>query len=203
MCLNLFCILFLISLSYSFGQVTGCPCLSTTVGTDLDQYRDSPGGSLVSGDINLPSDYGVGCSAHDANLDPFCAGSNPPQWCEYSFCFVENCDHETYTSGYFPESLIKLSYETCSQKSTYESLFGEGSSGTSTIGELVDVTEGYVTNLKTFFEEEYTLLSGADDYDDSSACEYKSSCPCSTCESVPGWGSTGESRLCLKQLSNM
>jgi len=71
-----------------------------------------------------PETYGVGCSTHDSNIEPFCDdnGDNP-SFCNRSFCYVdpEKCHFSTKStyakSAIFPH--LVYSYTACGEKDSF------------------------------------------------------------------------------------
>lgn len=164
---------------------TGCPCLAT-VGSALDLYKEN-GNLMYAGSI-YPSDYGVGCKVHDENLPPYCTSSNDndPEWCTESFCYIDkdNCDLPLkYLSGYFPESGLYYSFQTCGNEGTFFDWFSDGDDDSYELVDLADLIETYVSTIRDIIEADYVETAAV-----TSACPYAVSCGCESCESNADWG---------------
>ena len=98
-----------------------CPCIGTyPTGVTSD-------GTVLSVEIlgqsySYPPTYGLGCSPHDAGLQPYCATTHSgtyspldnPRWCSSSWCYVNvsNCN-VTYEEGaYNLGANLSFSYDT-------------------------------------------------------------------------------------------
>jgi len=78
--------------------------------------------TLDGEEYQYPSNYGLTqCAAHDAFLEPFCAGEDglplvdAPDYCGQSWCFVnaDTCTNGIIASGYFPDANLSYSYDVC------------------------------------------------------------------------------------------
>jgi len=115
-----------------------CPC--------VDRYpdgvpTDDDNGLRVTIDnqvYNYPPKYGLEtCSRHDKNMIPSCSGSNPPDFCDKNWCYVdpENCNSVESSSeeGYiwtdFPGQEYPYSYETCGSRNLYLDFIDGSNSG--------------------------------------------------------------------------
>ena len=138
-----------------------------------------------------PSDYGIGCEQHDLSLPPFCNNSTDdqakPEWCSQTFCYIDkdNCNLPfKYLSGYFPVSGLYYSYQTCGADGVFNVWFGNSSSGTHVLKDLVVVVEDYVSSLRNNLQVDYLELADA-----TIQCDIDGSCPCESCDPVSAWKS--------------
>ena len=165
---------------------SGCPCITP----DLAQYRT--GGTLTyepSGSggksYNLPDSYGSGtCAAHDDGLEPYCADTKPPSWCQRQWCYVDSsdCAHSYTRSVFFPDSDIYFSYESCGSTNT----FSQVSDSSIQLYEIVDRIEAYTCATKLQLEQQLTAWALGDG-DKNAECAYLDSCPCTDCVDASGW----------------
>jgi hypothetical protein len=180
---SLFILVALLARVAADGEVT-CPCL-TSDGGALDPYRTDDG-DLVYGDYVYPDDYGIGCELQDENLPPSCLGSDDdPAWCEQNFCYVDpdNCDLPLkYLSGYFPESGLYYSYQTCGSEGSFHEWFN-GDDDSHSLADIADLVESYVLSIRTNLQTDFVELAGV-----TSPCEYDSACNCDTCVYNSDWG---------------
>eukprot|EP00588_Corethron_pennatum_P008841 CAMPEP_0194274128 /NCGR_PEP_ID=MMETSP0169-20130528/7286_1 /TAXON_ID=218684 /ORGANISM="Corethron pennatum, Strain L29A3" /LENGTH=1429 /DNA_ID=CAMNT_0039017245 /DNA_START=34 /DNA_END=4320 /DNA_ORIENTATION=- len=123
-----------------------CPCVDRYpdgVSTDDDEgLRVTIDGKIY----NYPPQYGLEtCSRHDKNMIPSCSGSNPPEFCDKTWCYVdpENCDSvETSIEGEYiwtdyAGQEYPYSYETCGSRNLYLDFIGgsnsDGDTGDGTV----------------------------------------------------------------------
>jgi hypothetical protein len=105
--------------SQSWGSAE-CPCARQWADfpSAAQPLRDANGALLynsTTGDVYIyrPT-YGIGCGAHDFNIEPYCRGSDPPSWCGRPWCYVDTatCNAPSARSLYFSQ-LLFYSYATC------------------------------------------------------------------------------------------
>ena len=176
----------LAALALTGASESGCPCITP----DLDQYRT--GGTLTyqpSGSggksYTLPDSYGSGsCMAHDEGLEPYCAGTKPPSWCQRQWCYVDksNCAHSYTRSVFFPSSEIYFSYESCGSTNT----FSQVTDSSIELYEIVDRIEAFTCATKLQLEQQLTGWALGDG-DKNAQCAYQDSCPCADCVDASGW----------------
>jgi len=129
-----------------------CPCVSQyPEGVDEDNNGLKV---TIDGEVyEYPAMYGLEtCSRHDKNMIPSCHGSNPPAFCDKTWCYVDpdNCDSvEPSTEGEYiwtdyPGQEWPYSYETCGSKNLYLDFIGvedssadDGDDGTGLTGENI------------------------------------------------------------------
>jgi len=93
-------------------------CLDAKI--EIDKF------SNIQESFCYPEDYGVGCSPHDFNIEPFCdKQSDLPDFCSKSWCYVdqEKCKSSTMTyakSAFFPGDDLFYSYDTCGFENTFK-----------------------------------------------------------------------------------
>ena len=166
-----------------------CPCIIPPDGVvNLDLYRvpQTPSGQLMYAGLEYPTDYGIGCKQHDVDLGPYCLeeNANMPEWCWERFCYIDPTDCNLplkYKSGYFPQSDIYYSFQTCGVNGTFHEWFVNDTL-THDLLELGEVVDNYVLTLRNDLQESYSEVSLVE-----SQCAYDSSCDCDNCESVPAW----------------
>jgi hypothetical protein len=154
-------------------------------GGALDQYRVN--GDLMYEGYVYPSNYGIGCIAHDTNLAPYCLDTNSdkPEFCVESFCYVDkdNCDLPLkYLSGYFPLSGLYYSYQQCGNAGTFNAWFNS-TDNTHTLADLAGVVEDYVLSIRNNLQSDQSEFQGI-----TSACSNDVACGCANCASNADWG---------------
>jgi len=140
---------------------TACPCLASTPANTRRTFT-LPGSST---ETTYASSYGVGCSAHDSGLAPFCDRANPPAWCADAWCYVDpsNCAGMLYVdSALFPG--LHYSHFTCNANAnTFHSWFqngaGESASGEAhTLDDLVGLVHTYLKAMAHHLETQHAAL---------------------------------------------
>jgi len=176
-------IIFHSSLNFIIVECGNCPCL-TSHGNALDSYLDAEGDLYYDGHL-YPSDYGLSCKDHDADLAPFCNTDDNPEFCSEQFCYVDpdDCSYPlVYLSGYFPDSNLYYSYQTCGANGTFYDWFNNRD-GTYTLIDLANVVETYVLSIRTDLQSDYSDLEEV-----TEPCATQSSCDCDICAYNSDWG---------------
>jgi hypothetical protein len=88
--------------------VLGCDCISLPAGIDLKGYTAT---------------YGAQCAPHDIEIPGDCTGSDPPDWCDDSWCYVQpTCSLTKTETVYFPEvDNLFYSYANCGAQDAFTS----------------------------------------------------------------------------------
>jgi len=176
----------LVIFSAAQAVLGACPCLASDGGA-LDHYRVN--GDLMYEGYVYPSNYGIGCTAHDTNLAPYCldASSDKPEFCVESFCYVDkdNCDLPLkYLSGFFPLSGLYYSYQQCGNTGTFNAWFNNNTDNTNhTLADLADVVEDYVLSIRNNLQSDQSEFKSI-----TSACSNDAACGCTNCAINTDWG---------------
>jgi len=124
-----------------------CPCVVDRYPDGVPTDADEGLRVTIDGKIyDYPPKYGLEtCSRHDKNMIPSCSGSNPPEFCDKTWCYVdpENCDSvEASTEGQYvwtdyAGQEYPYSYETCGSRNLYLDFIGgsnsDGDAGDGTV----------------------------------------------------------------------
>mmetsp|Transcript_31275 Transcript_31275/g.57247 ORF Transcript_31275/g.57247 Transcript_31275/m.57247 type:complete len:771 (-) Transcript_31275:154-2466(-) len=131
-----------------------------------------------------PIEYGLGCSAHDDTLAPFCSSASAPAWCRASWCYIDvgSCDARYQKSAFFPDVPdLAFSYETCGDST----VFGVSSPDTAYVRNLLDEAQRYMLASQSELAAATSAnISSTDSCPVSSL--FCQACP--ECVSLSAWG---------------
>ena len=112
---------------------SNCSCLSDFTAYNTTGVRADVGGMLFSAftpGSEYGENYGLGCAAHDADLEPFChTDGSTPSFCAQSWCFVQpNCSagYNPTPSAFFPNMGLHYSYTTCGNTNEFSGFYTRG-----------------------------------------------------------------------------
>ena len=128
--------LLLLSTPAAVPSSLACPCISSYSGYNVTDVNANAGGATFtafSPGSAFGEQYGLGCSAHDMGLAPFCDNAVlvAPSWCTANWCWVNasNCDasYAPTASAFFEDSTgLTYSYDTCNSTNSFIEFYTTG-----------------------------------------------------------------------------